>query len=125
MKQKVGENTLGLEGGVAESRGGPWEGPASEGGTEWRERPASGEAAAAEAGEPHGHGGFKLSGGRASERWPWPVAVLASHYNPPNSGSRHKTAKYLPLRPGLNPIQLLFSGPTGPVDKELLYHHTR
>ena len=61
MKQKVGENTLGLEGGVSESRG-PREGPASEGGTEWREQPASGEEAAAEAGEPHGHGGFKLSG---------------------------------------------------------------
>jgi hypothetical protein len=43
--------------------------PASEGGTEWREQPASGEAAAAEAGEPHGHGGFKLSGfGTKSER---------------------------------------------------------
>lgn len=63
----MGESTLGLEGGVAESRG-PREGPASEGWTEWRERPTSGEAAAAEAGEPHGHGGFKLSGRRASER---------------------------------------------------------
>jgi hypothetical protein len=52
---------LGFEGGVAESRG-PREGPASEGGTEWSERPASGKAAAAEAGKPHGHDGFKLSG---------------------------------------------------------------
>jgi hypothetical protein len=63
----VGKNTLGFEGGVAEIRG-PREGPASEGGTEWSDRPESGKAAAAVAGEPHGHGGFKLSGRTNSER---------------------------------------------------------
>ena len=54
--------TLGLEGRVAESRG-PREGPAREAGTQGRERAASGEVAAAEAWEPHGHGhgGFKLT----------------------------------------------------------------
>jgi hypothetical protein len=51
--------TLGLEGGVAESRS-PREGPAREAGAEGRERAARGEVAAAEAWEPHGHGGFKL-----------------------------------------------------------------
>ena len=47
--------TLGLEGRVAENRG-PREGPAREAGTQGRERAASGEVAAAEAWEPHGHG---------------------------------------------------------------------
>ena len=63
--------TLGLEGRVAESRG-PREGPAREAGTQGRERAASGEVAAAEAWESHGHGSFKLllfdwnlDGGRA------------------------------------------------------------
>ena len=51
--------TLGLEGGVAESRG-PGEGPAREGGAKGREGATRGEVAAAEAWEPHGHGGFKL-----------------------------------------------------------------
>jgi len=64
--------TLGLEGGVAESRG-PREGPAREAGTQGRQRAARGEVvAAAEAWESHGHGSFKLllfdwnlDGGRA------------------------------------------------------------
>jgi hypothetical protein len=57
---------------------------------------------------------------RASERWPWPVAVLAfPRHNPPNSKAS-QNCKISSLTAGpqaLNPIQLLFSGPTGPVDK--------
>lgn len=91
--------TLGLEGGVAESRG-PREGPAWEGGAEWRERASRGKVAAAEAWEPHGHGGFKLLRLAAVVYW---CSILGEGRSLRPSFSPHnpKLTKYLPFGPGL------------------------